>query len=287
MKNNEIKTSLSVFGNGNNDKLLTVTKSATVQPVALMRLGVFVPKPGRTKGLSASSIDATADFSQLEIARAEGYDSIKISGPRLDMEIDFKVWVGVIYAFSKYGIDTNTIELGYIEFAKMCGFSTDRLGRKLKNDIQESLFRIRNKGILFTKKATNRTYFTGLLKSGDLNPENDKIILEADPNLWELYQFDHQVLLQLKIIKKLSQKETAQAVYTFIESLPSNPIPLSFSRLRERLMLKSEIKGQNRAIKTAIEHLKKIGYLNGEIKKKGNENYLLIYNTNPKLLDAI
>lgn len=66
-------------------KELTVNSNNTVQPVALMRLGVFVPKPSKSKGES-KEIDATKAFSQLEIAKAEGYDDIKITGPRLDMD---------------------------------------------------------------------------------------------------------------------------------------------------------------------------------------------------------
>ncbi|HHU3176001.1 TPA: replication protein RepA, partial [Escherichia coli] len=88
-------------------KELTVNSNNTVQPVALMRLGVFVPKPSKSKGES-KEIDATKAFSQLEIAKAEGYDDIKITGPRLDMDTDFKTWIGVIYAFSKYGLSSNT-----------------------------------------------------------------------------------------------------------------------------------------------------------------------------------
>ena len=55
-------------------KELTVNSNNTVQPVALMRLGVFVPKPSKSKGES-KEIDATKAFSQLEIAKAEGYDA--------------------------------------------------------------------------------------------------------------------------------------------------------------------------------------------------------------------
>lgn len=81
-------------------KELTVNTNNTVQPVALMRLGVFVPKPTKNQPEN-KEIDASVIFSQLEIAQAEGYDNIKITGPRLDMDTDFKVWIGVIYSFSK------------------------------------------------------------------------------------------------------------------------------------------------------------------------------------------
>ncbi|HBL9080875.1 TPA: replication protein RepA, partial [Escherichia coli] len=147
-------------------KELTVNSNNTVQPVALMRLGVFVPKPSKSKGES-KEIDATKAFSQLEIAKAEGYDDIKITGPRLDMDTDFKTWIGVIYAFSKYGLSSNTIQLSFQEFAKACGFPSKRLDAKLRLTIHESLGRLRNKGIAFKRgKDAKGGYQTGLLKVG-------------------------------------------------------------------------------------------------------------------------
>ncbi|EEA2443658.1 RepB family plasmid replication initiator protein, partial [Salmonella enterica subsp. enterica serovar Enteritidis] len=147
-------------------KELTVNTNNTVQPVALMRLGVFVPKPTKNQPEN-KEIDASAIFSQLEIAQAEGYDNIKIIGPRLDMDTDFKVWIGVIYSFSKYGLSSNTIQLSFQEFAKACGFPSKRLDGKLRNTIHDSLGRLRNKGISFRRgKNAKGSYNTGLLKTG-------------------------------------------------------------------------------------------------------------------------
>lgn len=168
-------------------KELTVNSNNTVQPVALMRLGVFVPKPSKSKGES-KEIDATKAFSQLEIAKAEGYDDIKITGPRLDMDTDFKTWIGVIYAFSKYGLSSNTIQLSFQEFAKACGFPSKRLDAKLRLTIHESLGRLRNKGIAFKRgKDAKGGYQTGLLKVGRFDADLDLIELEADSKLWELF----------------------------------------------------------------------------------------------------
>jgi hypothetical protein len=93
--------------------------------------------------------------------------------------------------------------------------------------------------------------------------------LTADESLWELYQFDRQVLLQMFIIRQLANKGTAQALYTFIESLPERPIPLSFARIKRRLMLTSPNNQQNRVINKAIDELKAVGYLDGDVVKKG------------------
>lgn len=286
MNDKEKVTASTLFTNENTNKVLTVTNNATVQPVALMRLGVFVPKPARKKGMLAAPIDASNHLSKLEFARAEGYDDVLITGERLDMEIDFKVWIGIVHSFSKYGLHSNTITIPYLTFAKLCGFSAKRLGKKLKADIKNSLAKIRNKGITFSKKdSVGSAYITGLLKTGQLDVDKNIVILEADSSIWELYQIDYKILLQLNVIKELQQKETAQAIYTFIEALPQNPAPLSFSRIRDRLDLKSAKKEQNRTIKNAIAHLQKIGYLSCSIvKREGDkENYVIIHSRNPKL----
>ena len=265
------------------EKQLTVNSNNTVQPVALMRLGVFVPKPSKSQGEN-NVVDASELFSQLEIARAEGYDNINIAGPRLDMDCDFKVWIGVIYAFSKHGLNSNKIELKFSDFAKGCGFSAKRIDSRLRSAIHESLGKLRNKSISFKRgKDVRGSYQTGLLKTGYFDADKDIVQLEADEKLWELFQLDYRVLLQQHAIKALPKKEAAQAIYTFIESLPAHPIPVAFARLRERLSLSSSVSEQNRTIKKALEQLQKIGYLEFSLVRKERENYLIIHKRTPKL----
>lgn len=248
-----------------------------------MRLGIFVPKA--TKGTPEfGGVDASELLSKLEISKAEGFDNINIIGPRLDMDTDFKVWIAIIRSFSTYGLTANKITLRFSEFAKFAGFNSKRLDRTLRTKIHESLWRIRNKSVTF-KRGSSMTgsYNTGLLKTGYFDSERDVIELEADEKLWELYSLDYRVLLQQHAIKALPKKEVAQALYTFIESLPSNPVPVGFDRLRERLALTAQIKDQNRVIKKAVVQLIDIGYLDATVIKKGRENYLLIHKRNPKL----
>ena len=133
---------------------LTVTSKATVQPVALMRLNVFVPSSRPAKG-TRTSIDATSVLKDLEFSRREGYDDIRITGERLSMAIDFKVWVGIIEAFSKYGLKTNSIKLTFHEFAGMCRFESKRFDSRLRKSISEALTRIRGKTITFTRSDSD------------------------------------------------------------------------------------------------------------------------------------
>lgn len=176
------------------------------------------------------------------------------------MDSGFKVWIGVIYAFSRYGLTSNKIELKFTEFAKGCGFSTKCIDGRLRLSIHESLGKLRNKSISFKRgRVAKGSYQTGLLKTGYFDAEKDIVQFEADETLWGLFQLHYRVLLQQHVIKALLKKEAAQAIYTFVQSLTANAIPVSFSRLRERLPISSSVSEQNRTIKKALEQLQKIG----------------------------
>ncbi len=64
---------------------------------------------------------------------------------------------------------------------------------------------------------------------------NDKVILTPSKTLKDLYVGEYKILLKLRALKALARKESAQALYTFIEALPPNPIPVSIERFRKRL----------------------------------------------------
>lgn len=62
------------------NKKLMPSRNATVQPVALMRLGLFLPSLKRKgKDTENISIDASSELQSLELARAEGYTDIRIT----------------------------------------------------------------------------------------------------------------------------------------------------------------------------------------------------------------
>jgi hypothetical protein len=264
---------------------LTPNSSNTVQPVALMRLGLFVPTlkstaRGRT-GLMAS-MDVTSELSQLSLVKAEGYENIKITGARLDMDSDFKTWVGIIHAFARHKIIGDSVSLPFVEFVKLCGIPSARSSARLRKRLDSSLARIATNTLSFSNK-TGDYYVTHLVQSAKYSPKTDLVTIQADPKIFELYQFDRKVLLQLRAINALSRKESAQALYTYIESLPSNPAPVSLARLRARLNLTSRVITQNATVRKAMEQLRDIGYLDYSEVKRGKIVYFIIHERRPKL----
>lgn len=89
----------------------------------------------------------------------------------------------------------------------------------------------------------------------------DTVEITADSNLWELYRYDHKVLLGLKALSELSRKEAAQSLYIYFESMPGGTLYISMKRLRERLAIGSPVKLQNSIIRRAMAELEKIGYI--------------------------
>lgn len=268
--------------------ILTPNANNTVQPVALMRLGVFVPTLKSLKNSkkdTLSKTDATEELTRLSLAKAEGFDKVEIVGPRLDMDNDFKTWVGIIHSFAKHKVIGDKVQLPFVEFAKLCGIPSNRSSKKLRERISPSLKRIAGTVISFTANSKEHTkeYVTHLVQSAYYDTAKDIVILQADPRLFELYQFDRKVLLQLKAINVLKRRESAQAIYTFIESLPKNPAPISLARLRARLNLKSPVFSQNQTVRRAMEQLKEIGYLDYSEVQRGRAVFFNVHYRRPKL----
>ncbi|WP_154943639.1 RepB family plasmid replication initiator protein [Klebsiella grimontii] len=275
---------------------LTPNSNNTVQPIALMRLGLFVPTLKGTKNSKrnkSNEIDASKELVQLEVARSEGYSDIKITGPRLDMDHDFKTWVGVVRSLAEYGESSGRVELSITKFAKFCGYPSSQIRKTLRERLTNSLLKIMRTTLSFQRVYEEKNVdgsnkisllMMHLINSVDYNEKKNTIIFHAEPKLSELYRFDHKVLLQLKVINELPRKETAQALYTFIESLPTKPAPISLARLRARLNLStSNVSSQNQTIRNGLKSLKALGYLDYSEIKRGRSVYIQIHHRNPKL----
>ncbi|HCC2940742.1 TPA: replication initiation protein [Klebsiella pneumoniae] len=266
---------------------LDVNSTSTVQPVALMRLGLFVPtlkSTGKSKANRKNVTDATEELVQLSIAKSEGYSDVKITGSRLDMDTDFKVWLGIIRSMSEYGVKSDTLELSFVEFLKMCGFDSRRSNKKMRDRISNSLFKLASVTLKFQSETKGWT--THLVQSAYYDINEDIVEIKAEPKLFELYHMDRRVLLRLKAIDALQRKESAQALYTYIESLPQNPAPISMKRMRDRLNLTSNVYTQNHTVRKAMEQLRDIGYLDYTEFKRGRATYFSVHYRNPKLISG-
>ena len=283
--NNELPSPFTIEGkNSSGTYQLVPTSQKTVQPVALLRLSVFTPVSPRERGKRDFTIDASEELSSLELARSEGYTNIKITGMRLSMSTDFKTWIGIIQAFSKYGYSSDKIELPFTEFASMCGLSSSDINKRARVRLRESMANIAGVVLSFSDKTGDKFTITHLVQKATLDPKRDVIELIGDPDMWELYRYDHKVLLGLKVLGELSRKEAAQSLYIYFESMPSGPLFVSMKRLRDRLMMQSRVCDQNAVIRRALADLERIGYLEYSEMKKGREIAFNITGRHPKLL---
>ncbi|HCH6603029.1 TPA: hypothetical protein NK411_004483 [Vibrio parahaemolyticus] len=245
---------------------LSISNSHSIQPNILIRTPLFVPI-ARNSNKEVSTLtkhDVSSEFRGISLYQREGYEYASIRGEKLNVRTDFRVWCGVIFAFSKYGYNTDCITMKLSEFTKFCGFSTQMLNAAFRRRIQESLERIQSQTVSMSTRDGKKATATSLLKKFIYDTDRDEILLEGDPELWELYRIDRQILISMKTLSKIPRAETAQCLYLFLASLPNDPIPVTMSRIRERLSLNMSNKEANRSIKNAIKTLEKIGYLEGK-----------------------
>ena len=239
--------------------------TGTVQPVALLRLGVFVPTPlatGKTHSIDkVVTMDVSNELQHMEVASSEGYKEISLSSPRLDMNTDFRVWLGIvrtIHDFNDVSV-SGRIKLPFSMFLKNCGFDPARSNKHMKARIDASMVKLRM--VTFQFRNEDSTLITGLINWARYNIKTNEIEIEGDPRIKELYAIDYKVFLRLKALDSLQRKESAQALYTYLASLPKNPAPISMKRFRDRLRLTSRVSAQNEIIRRSLRELHEIGYL--------------------------
>ena len=284
LNNNEIVSPFAVTKKDSDTVYeLTPNSNKTVQPVALLRLSVFTPVSPRERGKRDFLIDASDELSSLEVARREGYTDIKIHGAKLNMSTDFKTWVGIISAFSVYGFTSEKITLPFTEFARMCGLRPTDINQRARKRLFDSMFNLSSVTLSFRSKDGKKAMVTHLVQKATLDTDSDQVEIVGDPNLWELYRYDHKVLLGLKALGELSRKEAAQSLYIYFESMPSGTLYVSLKRLRESLAMQSRVCDQNVVVRRAMADLVSIGYLEFSEAKKGREVQFIIHSRSPKL----
>ncbi|MGR2997600.1 RepB family plasmid replication initiator protein [Vibrio vulnificus] len=264
---------------------LTCTNTTSVQPNVLLRTGVFTPV-GRRNAPKFVDMDLSDELRSLELCQKEGYDKVSVRGDKLNVETDFKVWCGIVLAFSTYGEKSNKITMKFSDFAKFCSYPSRRFDKNLRRQIGESLGRIQSQSLSFVRKGATKGVHTGLLLKAEYDELDDIVSLMADESLWDLYRLDYQVLVSIKVLDKLPRAEVAQCLYLYFVALPERPLPVSFERLRERLQLNTSVKEANRKIKNGLKKLEDIGFLSGCTVKKGSENFYIVSTRNKKLTSA-
>ncbi|ENB2886120.1 TPA: replication initiation protein [Escherichia coli] len=262
----------------------------SIQPKSLLRLGVFVPtvKDGTDPMKRGHSVDATQELCRLSTLAGEGYESVSIYGPRLDMDTDFKVWLGIVDALTHKHLDKNgTVKLNFVDFAASCGLATKRVDSKLKKRFGDSLTRIQRTSFQFVKPSTvagkKIKIDMSLVSTSFYDEGTDEVIIRPNPDLNTLYQVDGKTRLYLKVLKTLARKESAQALYLYLVELPDNFYKIGFDRLRDRLQLTSHKGAQNATIKKALAQLEEAGFLKYSIEKVRGDFVLNIISRERKI----
>ena len=166
-------------------------------------------------------------------------------------------------------------------FLKNCGFDPARSNKHMKARIDASMVKLRM--VTFQFRNEDSTLITGLINWARYNIKTNEIEIEGDPRIKELYAIDYKVFLRLKALDSLQRKESAQALYTYLASLPKNPAPISMKRFRDRLRLTSRVSAQNEIIRRSLHELHEIGYLQYHEEKVGRNIKFHILKRSPSL----
>ncbi|SQC05857.1 initiator replication protein RepB [Klebsiella pneumoniae] len=158
---------------------------------------------------------------QLSIAKSEGYTDVKITGSRLDMDTDFKVWLGIIRSMSEYGVKVTPWNCRSLNSLRCVDLTHGAQTRKCGDRISNSLFKLASVTLQFQSETKGWT--THLVQSAYYDINEDIVEIKAEPKLFELYHMDRRVLLRLKAIDALQRKESAPgAVYLHREPSPES-----------------------------------------------------------------
>lgn len=204
----------------------------------------------------SKNIKAIDKNRQIKIEDQFGY-SVEITGPRLNMSIDFPIWSNIMRLVTEQ--ETNKISMSYMEFAKIIGYTRKDLGEKLKDRIKDSLIRLRGQVII--TEDDDEDVILGLLVSGIIKKKQKQVDIVVDKNIIDLYKTDRFKLIDLDFYHSL-QNEVTKALYLFYENHGKvvYPIKLEQIKLRLNLITKNE-KEINRQIKQAHQNLTDVKYL--------------------------
>ncbi len=173
------------------------------------------------------------------------------------MDNDFSKDLGGDYSFLclLHNVIGDKVELPFVEFAKLCGIPSSQSSRRLRERISPSLKRIAV--ISFSRTDEKHTRELSIWYSQPTGPDRADIVqLQADPRLFELYQFDRKVLLQLKAINSLDGARQAPDLYR--EPAPDR---YHIAGAAARTLTLQSWFSHNQTVRRAMEQLREIGYL--------------------------
>ncbi|WP_338885687.1 MULTISPECIES: replication initiation protein [Xenorhabdus] len=244
---------------------ISSTSTRSIQPLSLLRLSVFCPVGMREKkNVANRTMDASEELRNLEIVNKEGYNKVTISGPKLDMDTDFRVWVAIISALTQYPLVENQISMPFTDFARLCEFSTRQVNKNLKERIAKSLRKITSTSLSVYKDMGEEiiSATTHLINFSKVDTAKNEVVLEYNPGLKDLYDIDLKRVLKLKVFPAIKRDEVAKAIYIFLEGLPNNQVQVvSFDRLMKRLNMRSEPRKQLMIVRRAMKLLEEVKYL--------------------------
>lgn len=195
-------------------------------------------------------------YRKIKIENQFGY-SVEVSGARLNMSVDFPIWSHIVRLVMEQ--KTSSINMNYIDFAKILGYNRKNLGSKLRDRIFESLVRLKSQTI--TLENEDEDIIMGLLDNAYIMKKNKEVIIKVNKEILKYYKKDRFKLIDLNYYNDL-QNEITKALYLYYENHKGIIYPIKFTNIKDRMNLVTKNdKEINRQIKIGHENLIEKGYL--------------------------
>jgi hypothetical protein len=240
---------------------------------------IFMPtKKGLSRGID--------NYREIEIKKSS-YETIKVSGPYLDMNKDFPIWATVLKEVDRTG--SYRVSIPENELLSRIGYSVNNINAKNKAEVEkkiENMMKVHVKIVLKDMPDDpDCTYFISVIPTGKWDRHRKRFEFTINEDLFFAYKKIKWKALDLDYYMSL-KTDYAKALFCFYESHSDKTIPFKREVLLARLGLDKYARKNNayQKLKLAHENLKDIGYLKYVecSKNKNDGNYYYKVSKTPK-----
>ncbi|ELP5902202.1 hypothetical protein QTV49_004214 [Vibrio vulnificus] len=178
-----------------------------------------------------------------------------IAGESLNLRTDLRVWCGILSTI-ELSPDGSEADVDFSTFIDLCGFPQNMKNSVFRKRIRQSLEKISSQKICLIGREP-----VSLLQHASMPEGCDKVRINSNTELADLYSFSHSKLDQVRWLASRLNSEVELGVGLYLCSLGANTNVVLLSSLREQLSLRTPNKEANRATRNAINKLKEKGFI--------------------------
>ena len=245
-------------------------------PVFFIKSPFFTP--------SSKNSNRIKELRKIELNKFYGYETIKLTGVSLNLNLDFKILAGLLKV--RDDIDNNYVSISILDFAELIGHKRNSISKTTKKAIEESFNRLLSQTVSFTAKNSDdhiqKVSMFNIINNIDIDFDAGNIDIDFNEKIINVYQKDKYVqYVNMETFNNI-KGEVAKALWLFYEA-NSKFTKFKISNLEKRLVLKQTKKKEiNRQIKKGHEELKNKGYITSYSSDSKTKEYKILRHKNKR-----